>query len=106
MIDYAGFDGSTITDWIGKGARGIIVQTFAGGRMSAGARRSVREATEQGVQIVVSSRVSGGRIPGDPLVERSILARDLSAHKARVLLMVAVAVGLDHEGLERVFEQY
>jgi L-asparaginase type II len=106
VIDYAGFDGSTIIDWIDKGARGIVVQTFAGGRMSAGAFRSVREAGERGVPIVVASRVPGGRIPGGPLVEGSILARDLSAHKARVLLVVALAVGLDHDGLARVFEQY
>ena len=106
VIDYAGFDGSTITDWIEKGARGVIVQSFAGGRMSAGALRSVREATDLGIPVVVASRVPGGRIPGDPLVEGSILARDLSAHKARVLLMVALAVGLDHDGLARVFEQY
>ena len=106
VIDYAGFDGSTIADWIDKGAAGIIVQTFAGGRMSAGALRSVREATERGIPIVISSRVPGGRIPGSPLVEGSILARDLSAHKARVLLMVALAAGVGPGGLERVFNQY
>lgn len=104
VIDYAGFDGSTITDWIEKGAEGIVVQTFAGGRMSAGALESVQVATELGIPVVIASRVPAGRIPGDPLVAGSILARDLPAHKARVLLMVALAAGV--EDLERVFEQY
>ncbi len=106
VIDYAGFDGSTITEWIDKGAAGIIVQTFAGGRMSAGGLRAVREATDRRIPIVISSRVPGGRIPGNPLVEGSILARDLSAHKARVLLLVALAAGVGPEELERVFKQY
>ena len=106
VTDYAGFDGSTIVDWMDRGAAGIVVQTFAGGRMSAGASSSVREAVERGVPIVVSSRVPGGRIPGDPLVAGSILARDLTAHKARVLLMVALAAGIAHDDLPRVFRQY
>jgi L-asparaginase len=106
VIDYAGFDGSTLIDWLEKGASGVVIQTFAGGRMSAGALASVAEAVERGVPIVVSSRVPGGRIPGSPLVEGSILARELSAHKARVLLMVALAAGVDGEGLQRVFRQY
>lgn len=106
VIDYAGFDGSTLIDWLERGASGVVVQTFAGGRMSAGALASVTQAVERGVPVVVSSRVPGGRIPGGPLVEGSILARDLSAHKARVLLMVALAAGVDAEGLHRVFAQY
>jgi len=106
VIDYAGFDGSTLIEWIEKGADGVVVQSFAGGRMSEGSLRAVREAVERGVPVVVSSRVPGGRVPGDPLVEGSILARDLPAHKARVLLMVALASGVDPRELDRVFNQY
>jgi L-asparaginase/Glu-tRNA(Gln) amidotransferase subunit D len=46
-----------------------------------------------------------GVLPGDPLVEGSMLARDLEAHKARVLLMVGLAAGFDSEGSRSVFEQ-
>jgi len=106
VIDYTGFDGSTLTDWLDRGVSGVVIQTFAGGRMSAGAQAAVSEAVERGVPVVVSSRVPGGRIPGGPLVEGSILARDLSAHKARVLLMVAMAAGVGAEDLSRVFAQY
>jgi L-asparaginase len=106
VIDYAGFDGSTIIEWAEKGVQGIVVQTFAGGRMSAGALQSVREVVERGVPVVISSRVPGGRIPGDPSVAGSILARDLPAHKARVLLMVALAAGVERQDLARVFAQY
>ncbi len=106
VIDYVGFDGSTLTDWVEKGAAGIVVQSFAGGRMSAGARRAVTAALERGVPVVVASRVAGGRIPGPPPVDGSVLARDLSAHKARVLLMVALGAGVDGRDLHRVFRQY
>ena len=106
VADYAGFDGSIVVDWMDKGVAGIVVETFAGGRMSAGALRGVAEAVDRGVPVVVASRVPGGRIPGDPLVEGSILARDLPAHKARVLLMVALAAGVAPDDLARVFGQY
>jgi L-asparaginase type II len=106
VVDYAGFDGSTIIEWAEKGVAGIVVQTFAGGRMSAGALQSILEVTDQGLPVIVSSRVPGGRIPGDPLVPGSILARDLPAHKARVLLMVALAAGVDRQDLGRAFAQY
>lgn len=106
VIDYAGFDGSTLIDWLDRGVPGVVIQTFAGGRMSAGAEAAVSEAVERGIPVVVSSRVPGGRIPGSPLVDGSILARDLSAHKARVLLMVALGAGIEVEDLHRVFEQY
>ena len=106
VIDYAGFDGSSLIDLLDRDVSGVVVQTFAGGRMSAGALAGVTQAVERGVPVVVSSRVAGGRIPGDPLVEGSILARDLEAHKARVLLMVGLAAGFDSDELARLFDDY
>lgn len=106
VMDYAGFDGSTLLHWLDRGVAGIVLQTFAGGRMSAGAAAAAREAVERGVPLVLASRVPGGRIPGPPPVEGAVLARDLPAHKARVLLMVALAAGVGPEGLERVFGEY
>jgi L-asparaginase len=106
VLDYAGYDGSTLANWVQRGAAGVVLQTFAGGRMSAGAAQAVRDAVAAGVPVAVASRVPGGRIPGEPLVEGSLLARDLPAHKARVLLMVALAAGLASDELGRVFDEY
>ena len=83
VMDYAGYDGAGFVDQLDIGVSGIVIQTFAGGRMSAGALAAVREAVNRGVPVVISSRVPGGRIPGEPL-----------------------ASGLDAEGLQRVFTQY
>ncbi len=106
VADYAGFDGSTIAEWTEKGAAGLVVMTFAGGRMSAGAVEAVAAAVAGGVPVVVSSRVLGGRVPGDPLVPGSVIARDLSPQKARVLLLVALGHGVGIDDLARVFYEY
>ncbi|HIF38744.1 MAG TPA: asparaginase [Gemmatimonadetes bacterium] len=106
VIDYAGFDGSTIIQWANRHPAGIVVQTFAGGRMSSGALEGIQRATEEGIPIVIASRVPGGRIPGSPSVAGTILARDLPAHKARVLLMVALAETSHKENLTSIFNQY
>lgn len=106
VSDFAGFDGSTIREWADKGAAGIVVETFAGGRMSQGAFDVITAMVAEHVPVVVASRVPGGRIPGPPLVPGSILARDLPAHKARVLLMLALAAGEDHDAMARTFATY
>lgn len=106
VIDYAGFDGSTIIHWKDRNPAGIIVQTFAGGRMSSGALAGIRRATADGIPVVIASRVPGGRIPGSPPIAGTILARDLPAHKARVLLMVALADHSHKETLTSIFNQY
>ena len=106
VIDYAGFDGSTIIQWAKRNPAGIVVQTFAGGRMSSGALNGIQKAIEEGIPIVIASRVPGGRIPGSPSIAGTILARDLPAHKARVLLMVALAGKSPKENLTSIFNQY
>jgi|TARA_B110000116_G_scaffold193935_1_gene168808 L-asparaginase len=106
VIDYAGFDGSTIIQWVNRNPAGIVVQTFAGGRMSSGALNGIQKATEEGIPIVIASRVPGGRISGSPSIAGTILARDLPAHKARVLLMVALAGKSPKENLTSIFNQY
>ena len=106
VIDYPGFDGSTIAQWTERKPAGIVVQTFAGGRMSSGAADGIRKALERNIPVVIASRVPGGRIPGEPSIEGTVLARDLPAHKARVLLMVALAGSSDQKNLTFIFSQY
>ena len=106
VADYAGFDGSTIGEWAAKGVDGVVVTSFAGGRMSAGARQGVAQTAAGGFPVVVASRVPGGRIPGDPLNGRAILARDLPSHRARVLLMLALTVTRDVAAIQRMFDLY
>ncbi len=106
-VDYTGFDGSTIDYLAGSGPDGIVLATFAGGRMSAGARRAVAEAVEAGIPLVIASRVPGGRIIGNPLGDSAaIIARDLPAHKARILLMLALTRTRAPGEIQQIFDTY
>ena len=105
--DYAGFDGELIRRALEGGPAGLVVATFAGGRMSAGARAGIAETLEAGIPVVIASRVPGGRIVGDMSAAGTlIVARDLPPHKARILLMLALDAGVGHTDLQRVFDTY
>ncbi len=107
VSDYAGFDGSLIDHLVGTTPDGIVVATFAGGRMSAGARRAVQGAAEAGIPLVIASRVPGGRIVGNPLGDTAaVVSRDLPSHKARILLMLALTRTREIQEIQRIFDIY
>ena len=102
-----GFDGSAIEDLVERSPDGLVVTTFAGGRMSAGAQRGVQAAVDAGIPVVIASRVPGGRIVGNPAEQfGAVVARDLPAHKARILLMLALTNAQSMVELQRVFDTY
>jgi L-asparaginase len=105
VTDYAGSDGSVIRYWMERGVRGIVVQAFANGRASPGTTAAMREAAAAGIPIALASRVPEGRVmtrePG-----MVIAAGDLSPHKARVLLMLALERTGDPAELMRIFATY
>jgi L-asparaginase len=107
LTDYAGFDSSLVRAAVARKPRGIVLTSFAGGRLSAGGRAGLRIAGQAGIPVVVASRVPGGRIVGTPLGELpGVLARDLPPHKARVLLMLALTRTGDLRGIQRIFDTY
>jgi L-asparaginase len=106
VADYAGADGSVIADWVRKGAAGIVVTAFANGRMSPATTAAVREAAAQGIPVVLGSRVQEGRVMGNRGEGAIIAAGDLPPHKARVLLMLALARTKDPAELRRIFETH
>jgi L-asparaginase len=105
VADYAGADGSVIRDWARKGVSGLVVSAFANGRTSPNTSAAVREVTEAGMPVVLGSRVQEGRVMGNRQ-GRVIAAGDLPPHKARVLLMLALARTKDPAELRRIFETY
>lgn len=105
--DYTGAESRQILDAVRAGADGLVVTTFAGGRMSPGTRQGVRAAVEAGVPVVLASRVPGGRIVGDPAAPLgALLAADLLPHKARILLMLALLETRDTDELRRLFRTF
>ncbi len=107
LSDYAGFDSTIMRAAIQRRPKGVVLTSFAGGRLSAGAQAAVRMASGAGIPVVVASRVPGGRIVGAPHADLPrILARDLSAQKARVLLMLALTRTTDRAALQQIFDRY
>ena len=105
--DYTGTDGRDLGFLADVGADGIVIATFAGGRMSPGARAGVEAVVAAGIPIVLASRVPGGRIVGDVTGDSgALVARDLPPHKARILLMLALTVTRDPAELQRILDTY
>jgi L-asparaginase len=105
VADYAGSDGSLIRELARRGVRGIVVQALANGRASPGTTAAMREVAAAGVPVALASRVPEGRVMtrDQGLV---IAAGDLSPHKARVLLMLALGRSREASELQRIFASY
>ena len=107
VADYTGFDGSAIEALLDREVDGLVVATFAGGRMSAGARRGVEAAVSAGLPTVLASRVPGGRIVGQPSGDLAVVvARDLPPHKARILLALCLTRSREVGEVQRMFDTY
>ena len=108
VSDYAGTDGVELTRWIEQGVDGVVVQAFGGGRASPGMRAAMAAAVEQGVPILITSRVPEGRVlRSNAWGEAGLLsADDLPAHKARVFLMLALGVTRDVHELQNLLDRH
>ena len=60
-----------------------------------------------GIPVVIASRVPGGRIIGNPPDDFPVIySYDLPAHKARILLMLALTQSTTKIDIERCFTKY
>ena len=104
--DFAGFDPDILAYFINRPNQGLVVSSFAGGRVSSGVAQSIKLPAEH-KPIVVSSSIKGGRImganpPGTPI----IVANDLPANKARILLMLALTKTTNIGQIQDYFHRY
>ena len=113
--NYAGSDGRLIRGLLKEGpVDGLVVDAAGAGNIATPLFHAVREAREAGVAVVITSRTHGGRVlplyagggGGTTLHELGcVFADNLSAQKARVLLMAALTRTRDPEELRRLFER-
>jgi L-asparaginase len=113
--NYAGSDGRLIRGLLREGpVAGLVIDASGAGNIAAALFEAVKEAREQGVAVVVTSRTHAGRVlplyagggGGTTLHEMGcVFADNLSAQKARVLLMVALTRTSDPEGLAAIFQR-
>jgi L-asparaginase len=113
--NYAGSDGRLIRGLLKEGpVDGLVVEAAGAGNISGALFEAVREARENGIVVVVASRVHSGRVlplyagggGGTTLHELGcVFADNLSAPKARVLLLAALTRTRDPEELRAYFHR-
>lgn len=108
VYSYAGANGNIIKSLTASGVEGIVVAGTGAGRCSHEEEKALEEANKNGVKIVMSSRYGSGRVV--PLEKYNYLniitADNLPPHKARILLMIALAKYNNHNSIQKIFENY
>ena len=107
LSDFTGIDEALVVDFGKQAMDGLVVRTFAGGRMSAGMRAGLAALEQLAVPTVITSRVPGGRIVDPPDYEfPAVVANGQPDNKARILLMLALTRSTDVTELQRIFDTY
>jgi len=111
--NYAGSDGRLIRGLLKEGpVDGLVVDASGAGNISGALFEAVKEARGRGITVVITSRTHGGRVlplyagggGGTTLQEMGcVFADNLSAQKARVLLIATLTKSRDVSDLRVVF---
>jgi L-asparaginase len=84
----------------------LVISSFAGGRVSKGISEIYNLSADQ-KPIVIASSIKGSRIMGsNPVGTPIIIANDLPANKARILLMLALTQTSDVKKIQDYFNEY
>ena len=105
---HAGADGTAVRAFVAAGARGIVSAGFAPGFSAPGEAAALKQAVEQGVVAVQSTRAGSGRtFQSARLREAGILIADnLNPQKARILLSLALTKTREPDEIARMFRTY
>jgi L-asparaginase len=106
---YAGADAVLVEAAVAAGAKGIISAGFPSGSPSPAQKAALKKAAAAGIVVVQSSRSGSGRVIDDKVALRDagfVAADNLTAQKARILLMLALTVTTDIGEIRRMFDTY
>jgi len=107
---YGGADGTAVDAFVAAGAKGIVIAAAGRGSLTAGIGEAARRAVAKGVVVVVASRAGSGSVPVGTGVRRNapstVGSGDLTAQKARVLLMLALTRTSDTREIARIFNEH
>jgi len=111
VVSHAGVTGAVVRALRAEGVQGIVVAGTGNGSVHASLVSALREAIEDGVAVVRSSRTGDCRVydDGDRRGEGGgfVPAGTLNPYKARVLLMLALSSGIrSPDALREVFSAY
>lgn len=106
LQDFAGLDDDLVTYFLRRPTQGLVISSFAGGRMSTAAS-TVYQLHNPHRPVVIASSIKAGRIYGRHQANSPVVfAPDLPANKARVLLMLALTKTSDSAVIQGYFERY
>ncbi len=104
--DFAGLDSNILTYFSNRPNQGLVISSFAGGRLSKGFSE-INNLPATHKPIVISSSIKGGRIMGSSAQGSPIIiANDLPSNKARILLMLALTRTTETERIQNYFNNY
>ena len=107
LSDFTGIDETLVNHFGEQEMDGMIVRTFAGGRMSNGMLSGLASLEQRGIPTVVTSRVPGGRIVNAPDYEfAAVISNGQQDNKARILLMLALTQTSELQEIQRIFDTY
>jgi L-asparaginase/Glu-tRNA(Gln) amidotransferase subunit D len=107
LSDFTGIDESVVRNLGQQEMDGLVIRTFAGGRMSAGMLAGLQSISNRGIPIVITSRVPNGRIVEAPEYEfPAVVSNGQQDNKARILLMLALTETSDLTEIQGIFDTY
>jgi L-asparaginase len=105
VYSYIGADSALVDALVDAGARGLVVAGVGRGGTTPSQGRALRRAVERGVVVLISNRTGAGRVGRSANPEglsslpegrgATMGAGDLNPQKARVLLALALAAGME-----------
>jgi L-asparaginase len=117
LSDFTGIDESVVRNFGQQEMDGLVIRTFAGGRMSTGmlagldsiSNRGIPtdSISNRGIPTVITSRVPNGRIVEAPEYEfPAVISNGQQDNKARILLMLALTQTSDLTEIQGIFDTY
>lgn len=107
---YENMDGALIEAAAAAGAKGIVVAGVGNGNMTQAALDALAAQSKKGIVCVRSSRVVTGRVGRNVEVDDDklnlVASEDLSPHRARVLLRLALLEPRSLADMQRIFGEY
>ena len=107
---YASATGEIIDYWINKKVDGLVIAGVGNGNFNEAFMKSVKKATEAGINVVRASRVPTGRVVLEDEIDDDALGTmasdDLNPQKARILLMLGLTRTHDTSKLQEFFFLY
>jgi len=115
VVMYGGADGYLVKAALDHGAKGLVVQGLGWGNVNQAMFAAIKDAISKGVPVVITSRVPNGRVlpnygfegGGKTLADAgAVMGDDLSAQKARILLMLLLQNGVTgRKDLQAAFDR-